>query len=173
MPEKPEADVRAEVQRLLEEIERRREEHQGEGVAFAALNEEQLTKKIRGETSNSPFFCLQSWLSTAAPGAPAWVEFEYWNPDPRTWNHCVTIFFGLANFAPDLTAATAGRHTAWPYISDRPTNVGTGQLGSARFDYTTPMVERGTYLGNGVLWQPGLLDIGTYFARTFFQVTLV
>jgi hypothetical protein len=166
------ADVGAEVQHLLEEIEHRKEQCQREGLAFAALNEEQLAQKIRGETSNSPFFYWQGWQAATTPGSSAYVEIGYKNPDPTFWYICVTIFFGLANFAPDITVATAGRHTGWPYVSDRPTYVGSGQTGSAKFNYTTPMVERGTYLGNGVLWGPGFFDVGTYLDRSFFEVLL-
>lgn len=35
------------------------------------------------------------------------------------------------------------------------------------------MVERGTYLGNTVLWQPRTFDIGTYLDRSFFEVRLI
>jgi hypothetical protein len=85
----------------------------------------------------------------------------------------VTIFFGLANFAADITAALAGQHPSWPYVSDVPTIVAAGGSGIAKFNYTTPMVARGTYLGNSVLWQPRTFDVGTYLDRSFFEVRLI
>jgi len=172
--ERTEADVRAEVQRRLEEIEQLREQHQRQGLAFAALSEEGLAQKIRGETSNSPFFYYQAWVAATTPGNSAYVEIGYQNPDPTYRHVCVTIFFGLANFAADITAAAAGRHVGWPYVSDSPTIVGIGQTGTAKFNYTTPMVEPGTYLGNAVLWRPPpTFGIGSYFDRSLFEIRLI
>jgi hypothetical protein len=170
MPEKrTEADVRAEVQKLLEEIERRKEQAEREGLAFVALNEEELAQKIRGETSSSPFIFWKAWTGQAAPGTPAYVEIFYANPDPTAWEVSVTIFFGLPIL--DLADAAAARDTRWPYVSDGPQSVGTGQSALATFNYTTPMVERGTYFGYGVLWRGPWP--GTYLERTDFPVVLV
>jgi hypothetical protein len=174
MPRKrSEAEIRAEVRRLLEEIELLKEQHARRGLSFASLTEEELAQKIRGETSKSPFFYWQGWTAATTPGNAAYIEVGYRNPDPTFWQICVTMFFGLANFAADITATLAGRHTRWPYVSDAPTIVSAGGSGSAKFNYTTPMVERGTYLGNTVLWQPRTFDIGTYLDRSFFEVRLI
>jgi hypothetical protein len=174
MPRKrSEADTEEEVKRLLEEIELLREQAERRGLAFASLNEEELRQKIRGETSNSPFFLYQGWIAATTPGSPAYVEIGYKNPDPNYWNVCVTIFFGLANFAADITAALAGQQASWPYVSDVPTIVAANGSGISKFNYLTPMVGRGTYLGNGVLWQPRTFDVGTYFDRSFFEVRLI
>jgi hypothetical protein len=170
MPEKrTQADVRAEVQKLLEEIERRKERAEREGLAFAALNEEELAQKIRGETSNSPFVYAYAWTGQAAPGTPASVEIIFENPDYNAWVVSETIFFGLPIL--DLAAATATRDTRWPYVSDGPQSVGVYQAAAFTFNYTTPMAERGTYFGNGVLWRGAWA--GTYFDRTIFPVVLV
>jgi hypothetical protein len=168
-----EAQVEEEVKRLLEEIELLREETQRRGLAFASLSEEELTEKIRGETSNSPFFYYQGWTAATAPSSSAYVEIGYKNPDPTFWQICVTIFFGLANFAADITAALDAQHPSWPYVSVVPTIVAANGSGIAKFNYTTPKVAKGTYLGNGVLWQPRAFDVGTYLDRSFFEVTLI
>jgi hypothetical protein len=169
-----EAQVKEEVKRLLEEIELLREQTQRRGLAFASLNEEELTKKISGETSKSPFIYYEGYVAAATPGSAAYVEIGYKNPDPNFSQICVTIFFGLANFAADITAALAGQHAGWPYVSDAPTIVAAnGGSGVAKFNYTTPMVARGTYLGNGVLWQPRYFDVGTYLDRSLFEVRLI
>lgn len=174
MPRKrSEAQVQEEVKRLLEEIELLREQTKRRGLAFASLSEEELAQKIRGETSKSPFFYYQGWTSATTPGNAAYVEIGYKNPDPTFWQICVTIFFGLANFAADITTGLAGQHRSWPYVSDVPTIVAAGGTGIAKFNYTTPMVARGTYLGNGVLWQPRTFDVGTYLDRSFFEVRLI
>lgn len=174
MPRKrSEADVQEEVRRRLEEIELLREQAQRQGLAFASLNEEELRRKIRGETSKSPYYYSQGWTAATTPGSAASVTVYYSNPDPTFWYVDMTMFFGLANFAADITTALAGRHTSWPYVSATPTIVGAGATGSATFNYTTPMVDRGTYLGNTVLWHPQTFDVGTYFDRSFFEVRLI
>ena len=175
MPRKrSEADVQEEVKQLLEEIEVRRELIMRQGLSFASLNEEELGKKLRGETSNSPFFYWQGWTSATAPGSTASVQIGYRNPDPNFWEVSVTIFFGLANFAADITATLAGLQPSWPYVSDRSKFVAAnGGTDSAAFNYTTPMIGRGTYNGNAVLWGPRTFDVGTYLDRSHFTVTLI
>jgi hypothetical protein len=110
----------------LEEIELLKEQHARRGLSFASLTEEELAQKIRGETSKSPFFYWQGWTAATTPGNAAYIEVGYRNPDPIFWQICVTMFFGLANFAADITATLAGRHTGWPYVSDVPTIVSAG-----------------------------------------------
>ena len=169
-----EAVVQEEVKRLLEEIEVRRELTMRQGLAFASLNEEELVQKLRGETSKSPFFYYQGWTSATTPGNAASVQIGYRNPDPTFWEVSVTIFFGLANFAADITDALPGLQPSWPYVSDRGAFVAAnGGTGLATFNYTTPMVGRGTYHGNGVLWAPRTFDVGTYLDRSHFAVALI
>jgi hypothetical protein len=57
-------------------------------------------------------------------------------------------------------------------MSAEPVYLAPGATGTATFNYTTPSVTRGTYLGNAVLWQPDYFDTGTYFDRAAFEVTL-
>ena len=54
--------VKREVDELKKQIEMLKEQAREQGQAFSSLDEEQLTKKVRGETSKSP-----SALSTRSP----------------------------------------------------------------------------------------------------------
>jgi hypothetical protein len=84
----------------------------------------------------------------------------------------VTIFFGLANIAADISEGFDARDFSWPYVSADSVYLAPGATGTATFNYTTPLVNRGTYIGNAVLWELNNFDVGTYFDRAAFDVTL-
>lgn len=173
MARKSEAAVKEELRRRLEEIESRKQLAQNRGLAFASPTEEELTRKIRGESANSPYLYFEAWVSGTTPGSSAFYEAGYANPDPGGYYPMlVTIFFGFANLAADITEGFDARDPAWPYVSSEPAFLGAGATGTATFNYTTPTVSKGTYLGNAVLWAPNYFDVGRYFERGFFEVTL-
>jgi hypothetical protein len=173
MARKSEAAVKEELRRRLEEIEARKEIAQHRGLAFASPSEEELAKKIRGESAKSPYLYFEAWTSGTTPGSSAFYEAGYANPDPGGYYPVtVTIFFGLANLAGDISEGFDARDWSWPYVSSEPVFLAAGATGAASFNYTTPMVNRGTYLGNAVLWAPNYFDVGRYFERGFFEVTL-
>jgi hypothetical protein len=75
------------------------------------LSAEELKKKIRGETSKSPFIYAQSWVSGTSPGATAYYTVHVSNPDPVAYfPFYATIFFGLGNFY-DQPSLDRTRHT--------------------------------------------------------------
>jgi hypothetical protein len=174
MAKKSDREVKAEVERRLEEIAQLREQAQGQGLAFSAPTEEQLTKKVRAETGKSPYIYSQSWTSGTSGGSTA----QYWlwasNPDPASYYPVfASIFFGLANFLTDLGEGIDARDTRWPYVSSEPVGLPSGGTINPRFTYTTPVgLPAGTYLGNAVLWGGGIHDLGQYFDRGLFWVRL-
>ena len=87
MEKKTEKEIRQEVEQLLEEIARLKEEAQQEGLAFSSLSEEELVKKVRGESSNSPFIIMESYASRICPESPA--NYRVWsrNPDPGGYSY--------------------------------------------------------------------------------------
>jgi hypothetical protein len=174
MATKSDREVKAEVERRLEEIAQLREQAQGQGLAFSAPSEEQLTKKVRGETGNSPYIYSQSWTGAASGGSPGYYALWAANPDPvGHYSVFATIFFGLANFLSDLGAGIGARDTRWPYISSEGVALPSGGTINPRFTYTTPVgLSAGTYLGNAVLWRGDYHDIGQYFDRGLFPVRL-
>lgn len=172
MARKTAAATKEELKRRLEEIEVVKEQALRRGLAFASPSEEDLTKKIRGESANSPYFYYESWTSGTTAGTPAYYQAGFANPDPGGHYTFVTIFFGLANIAADISEGFDARDSAWPYVSAEPVYLAPSATGTATFNYTTPPVTRGTYLGNAVLWQADYFDVGTYFDRAMFEVTL-
>src|SRR5215212_6051060 len=109
MAEKSEQDINREVEQRLQEIELLREEAQHKGLSFASLSEEQLTKRIRGESSESPFIYTEMWTSLAHRGAAASYTVTISNPDLTSYYPLfVSIFFGAANFLDDIGEGISG-----------------------------------------------------------------
>jgi hypothetical protein len=170
----PARDVKEELDRRLEEIELLRQQAQQQGLAFSAPTKEQLEKKIRGETSNSPYITSMAWTSGAPRGSAATFQVNFSNPDASGYYPVfASVFFGVANFFDNIADGFIGRDDRWPYLSSPPTNLSSGATGSASFNYTTPsVVAPSTYLGNVVLWRCEFHDKGVYFDRGGIYVTL-
>jgi hypothetical protein len=164
--------IKEELKRRLEEIDVLKEQALRQGLAFASPSEEQLTKKISGESGNSPYFYYESYTSGTFAGSPAYYQGGFANPDPGGHSASLTIFFGLANFAADISEGFDARDPAWPYVSAQPVYLAPGGTGSATFNYTVPNVSKGTYVGNAVLWEVNYFDVGRYFDRAAFEITL-
>ncbi|MDQ3821735.1 MAG: hypothetical protein M3321_00655 [Actinomycetota bacterium] len=175
MARKPQGDVAEEVERRLLEIEQLKQDAAARGLAFSAPTREQLEKKIRRETGQSPYIYSMSWTSGTSAGSPAYYNLYAANPDPTGYYPVfVTIFFGLANFFDDLSEAVDARDVRWPYVSSEPTYVAAGANLAASFSYTTPSgLPKGTYVANAVLWAGQYHDKGVYFDRGLFYVTLL
>lgn len=174
MAEKSGTDIDQALKRILQGIEEMEDQARKRGCAFARLSEDELVKKLRGETSNSPFFTSWSWDQLTNSGSPSFYLANYHNPDPQVRLCFVTIFFGLAHLEPDVSAAIAARDTRWPYVSTELTVVDPGGTGVADFKYLVPYAPKGTYFGNALLWEMNFTQpVGTFFDRPGpFYVTL-
>jgi hypothetical protein len=175
MAGKTDEEVQRDVQQRLQEIELLRQEAQLRGLAFTAPSEEELTRKIAGETAQSPFVSGQSWSSTVPQGGSASYTVHVANPDSNGYFPLfATIFFGMANFLRDIGVGPAGRNLKWPYISSPPFSLAAGASASQVFSYQIPAgIPLATYTGNAVLWRGGLHDVGAYLDRGLFWVTVI
>ena len=111
---KSEKKIREEVEKLLQEIEILRQKAKQEGLGFSSLSEEELVKKIRGETSNSPFIWGFNWTQEAPPGDTGNCYVGLYNPgtewlDEHRFSMYLSIFFGLTNFFDDIGVALSLR----------------------------------------------------------------
>jgi hypothetical protein len=167
-------EVKREVSQLKEKIEVLKEQAREQGLAFSSLDDDELAKKVRGETSNSPFIYAQLWTSATSPGNPAIYKVWVRNPDPSSYFPVyVTIFFGLGNFF-DVNQGWIGRDKRWPEFSSERTHLTAGTDQSFSFSYTVPTgLPQGTYNGNSVLWKGKWHDVGTYFDRGSFDMKLL
>lgn len=165
--------VKREVTQLQEHIKILREQAREQGLAFSALDEEQLVRKVRGETAKSPFIYGQSWTSGTSPGAVAYYTVHVNNPDPDNYFPIyATIFFGLGNFF-DVGQAWSGRDKRWPEFSSERTFLAASSTHSFSFSYTVPPdLPLGTYNGNVVVWKGSWHDTGIALDRGSFDVKL-
>ncbi len=171
---KSDQEVKEELRRRLEEITLLRRQSQQQGLAFSAPTEEQLEKKIRGQTSKSPYLYSQSWTSGTTPGSPASYQMWVANPDPVGYYPMfVSVFFGVANFFDSIPDGVIARDDRWSILSSVPFSLASGATTTQIFNYTTPSaVPRTTYLGNAVLWRGDWNDKGVAFDRGLFYLTL-
>jgi hypothetical protein len=149
---KTETEVRQALERLNKEIEVLKEQARERGRAFGSRSEEQLVKKLRGETSNSPFFTGWSWDQFTNSGSPSFFLANYFNPDPQVRFCFATIFFGLAFLDADISSAIEARDTRWPFVSTEIVFLDPNATGIAEFILQVPYVTKGTYYGNFALW---------------------
>lgn len=167
-------EVKREVGQLKEVIEALKEHAREQGKAFSSLSEDELTKKVRGETSKSPFIYGQSWTSGTTQGSNASYTVYVRNPDPIGYHPVyVTIFFGLGNFF-EVDQSWIGRDKRWPEFSSDRTFLPANSNHSFSFNYTVPTgLPIGTYNGNSVLWNGNWHDVGVSFDRGSFDVKLL
>ena len=170
---KTEEEVKREVTRLKQHIERLKESAHERGRSFASLSEEDLAKKVRGETAKSPFMYAQSWTSGSTEGASANVTLYLHNPDPTGYfPFYVTIFFGLGSLT-DVGEAWDGRDTRWPALSSARADFLANSDQTFSFDYVIPTgLPLGTYNGNSVVWMGDWFGTGTLFDRGTFDLQL-
>ena len=171
MNQKSEQQVKQEVDQRLREITAFKEEAQRQGLRFACLSEENLVKKIRGDSSKSPYFYMQGW-SGGMPGYSTDFFIYIANPDPIDHDSMfVSIFFGAGNFVDDIGMALAGRDTQWPFLTTARFSLAAGAIIEKTFTYKVPTgIPPSTYIGNAVVWKGQYLDKGFYFDRTLFDV---
>jgi hypothetical protein len=141
------------LRRLLKENAELKRLAQKSGRAFFGLNEEQLLKKLRGETSHSPFFSASVIDQIGSPGSPGFLLTNYFNPDPFAYLCSTTIFFGLTMFASDIPSAVAARDPRWPCFSKEVTVLSPGQTAGSQFTFTVPLCPKGTYFCSALLWE--------------------
>lgn len=165
--------VQREVAELKKQIEMLKEQAREKGQAFSSLDDDQLAKKVRGETSKSPFIFALSWTSGTTGGSPANLTVNVRNPDPVGYfPFYVTIFFGLGNVL-DTAQAWTGRDKRWPEFSSDRTFFPASSDRSFSFNYTVPTgLPLGTYNGNMVVWRGDFQDVGAIFDRGSFDVKL-
>jgi hypothetical protein len=171
---KTETEMREALIRLLEQIEALREKARERNRAFDSPSEEQLAKKLRGETTNSPFFIALEWDQFTNAGSPSFFLANYVNPDPQIRFCFVTIFFGLAFLNGDISSAIAARDVRWPYVSTEIVFLDPNATGVGEFTLMVPYVTKGTYFGNFVLWgwNPGEPSLTLFDRGTPMYVTL-
>jgi hypothetical protein len=93
MDRKTEEEIRAEVERVMQELTFLEREARDRGELFVRLDEETLRRKIAGDEADSPFF--GGWgMSSGPPGGKANVSVYVYNPDPVSYYYHGYLVFG-------------------------------------------------------------------------------
>lgn len=175
MAQEDDQAVRQEVERRLQEIQLLEQEAKDQGRRSRFLREEELARKVRGESSASPYIFGAAWYSPVPLGGSAGVRVYVANSDPTSFSYLlVTLFFdGVSNFLSDIGLGPAGRNLEWPYSSTPPFSLASGSTSAQSFPYNIPTgIMLGTYIGNVILWAGFYFGTGTYLDRFFFDVTV-
>ena len=172
---KSDREIKQEVERILAENELLREQAQQQGLAFSAPTREELEKKLRGETSNSPTITGMSWSSIVPLGGTCNYTVYLKNPDPAShWPCFVSVLFGPVNLFDSPADMVVGRDTRFPQLNSAPFSLtANGGTGQASFAIPIPtVVQKSTYLCNALVWAADLHDKGTYYDRGVVYVTV-
>jgi hypothetical protein len=178
--DKTEENVKKHIEQIMNEIEMLEKSFRARNLSFSSLSREQVEKKVRRQTSRSPFIYSQGWTSATSPGSSASYQVFISNPDPNGYYPVfASIFFGIANFLEegDFGSCAArgnfNNDTGWPYMSSPPLGLASGATANHNFIYQTPNAPLTTYIGNCVVWVGQFHDKGEYFDRGLFNVTLL
>jgi hypothetical protein len=100
MGRKTDEEIRAEVERVTQELDLLEREAKGRGEQFVRLDEETLRRKISGDEANSPFFAGYGW-GAGTPGGTASVSPLVYNPDPVYYPYHGYLVFGPSGLVQD------------------------------------------------------------------------
>ncbi|MFO0757163.1 MAG: hypothetical protein U0359_11780 [Byssovorax sp.] len=164
---------RALVDRHQRELAAFREPFQRPGMGFSMVSDADLHRKL-ALTAGQPQILGQGWTSGTSAGSNASYSVYIANPGTQSYFPMfVTMFFGLANFAPDIIEGFEGRDLAWPYRTTERFTLAAGANVTKTFNYVVPPGTGGnTYTGNAVVWAGNWHDIGTYCDRGLFDITV-
>jgi hypothetical protein len=169
-----EDDARSIARRIMATNEFLAQEARARGDRFESLDEERLVRKLTAETTNSPFFNSQSWGS-GPPGGTITYTANIFNPDPVSYSGFSLfgyLFFAPANFIQSNDTALLAVDNRFPRYMQR-LGVASNASASASFTVSIPTgITPGIYLGNCFLVQRDPFDVGDYFDRAGFDLTV-
>ena len=91
--------------RILKDLEAHTQDFKARKQDVATLPKADLIRKIRGQTSHSPFIVLLSWFTAAQRGTTITATLGIYNPDPITYlssDLFAHAFWGPGNVVTDL-----------------------------------------------------------------------
>ena len=169
-----EAEARDIAHRIAQETDFLEQEARARGERFERRDEEALVAKLTEETTKTPFFNAQSWGSGPPGGTITYTAFIF-NPDPVSYSGFWLfgyLFFGPANFIQNRDTALTVVDTRFPRYWQR-LGVASGASASASFTVNIPSgITPGIYIGNCFLVQRDSFDVGDYFDRAAFDLTV-
>jgi hypothetical protein len=113
MDKKTEEEIRAEVERVMQELTLLEREAQARGEQFVRLDEETLRRKIAGEEANSPYFGGLG-VGSASPGGTANITAYVYNPDPVYHYYYGYLVFGPSGLIQNTDLSLTAVDTRLP-----------------------------------------------------------
>jgi hypothetical protein len=160
---------------LLDEIEKRRQQAESEGLNFTAPTTEQLEEKLR--RAQSPFIWFQGWSGSAPRDGTLSYTVGVTNPDPDPWIWLFAhVFVGRANLPRSVGEAVAAVDTRFPQLTE-PEFAGLTLPAFANDSLTFSIempagAEPSNYLGNTFVFQATWHDPAVYLDRSLFVFEL-
>jgi len=160
--------IKEQIQRIQEVIERQKRENKGEH--FTAITPEEIEKKLK--RVRSPMIVSQGWNSSI-PGGTVNYNLGIYNPDS---NQAIWLFghvwVGSGNVDPTVGTFLLNIDTRFPRLTQpmfSGMSLAAGASGTLSFALKVPSaVEKTSYLGNSCLMQFNWHDIGLYLDRGIF-----
>ena len=141
------------------------------------ISRDALVRKIRGETSHSPYVVSLSWNASMPRGSNTSASIGVYNPDPNVYPASqlfAHLFWGPGNIIPDVGAFLNSADPRFPQVA-----VGINTNPSPPINFATvntiPLpnnVAAGTYLMNWVVFLRNSFDVGTYLDRACVYTAL-
>ena len=162
--------------RILKDLEARTQDFKARKQDVAILPKADLIRKIRGETSHSPFIVLLSWFAAAQRGTTITATLGIYNPDPITYlssDLFAHAFWGLGNVVTDLDTYLLSADPSFPRLGigiDAPPSF---PISFATVSIPLPTaVAPGTYLMNWILFLRNAFGVGTVLERASVYTAL-
>jgi hypothetical protein len=172
---KSENEIRAAAERVSQQLDHMEAEARARGERFERLDEQTLLRKIAGDEANSPFINSLSWGS-APPGGTVTFTVGIHNPDPVPYSSFSLfgyLFFGAANTVQSTDLSLTAVDTRFPRYW-RGLGVASGGNANATFTVTIPAgITPGIYFGNCYLVLRNSFDVGQFFDRSCFDMTVL
>ena len=156
------------LQSLLEEAADRKQ-------AVNIVSRPDLIRKLRGQTSHSPFLVFIAWNAVTARGSTTSPSVGVFNPDPTPYSALdlfAHAFWGPGNVLTDLDAFVLSADPAFPRLAvgiDVP--AGSTVVGTVNILLPTA-VAAGTYMMNWLLFLRNPFGVGTLLERAGVFTTL-
>jgi len=156
--------------RLAAQLERFAKEAAARKQEVALLPKSALIRKLRGQTSSSPFISATSWQPVAARGSTISAGLGVVNPDPMAYSAkqlFAHAFWGPGNVLTDLGSFILSADAAFPRFAvgiQAPADPLVLSYGFIDIPLP-PAVAPGTYLMNWMLFLHTPFGTGTFLER--------
>jgi hypothetical protein len=164
------------AERILAELEHFTRKAAARKQEVALLSKPALIRKLRGQTSHSPFISSISWNPVGARGSTISAAVGVVNPDPNTYlasELFAHAFWGPGNVLTDLDSFILSADPAFPRFAVGIQAAPNPPLSFGSIDIPLPTaVAAGTYLTNWLLFLRNPFGVGTFLERAGAYTTL-